>query len=293
MKDDQAGKTVVGDLVTPEGMRPVVQSEVSPPAADAGGETLVRIQGLVKRYGQRVVLDGIDLDMKRSERVVLIGPSGSGKTTLLRVLMGLERPEAGIVEIAGRPVWHRQQGNRLLPARERDLRVARSDIGMVFQHYEVFPHMTALRNVAIGLRHTKGLPMQQALERARELLTMVGLSTHVDMRPHQLSGGQKQRVAIARALALEPRVMLFDEVTSALDPEVVGEVLHILKNLAESSAMTMVIATHEMDFAESVADRVVMFDGGRIVEVGSAHQIFQNAQQERTRRFLRALKDRV
>lgn len=293
MNGDQGGKTAAGDLVIPDGTRPGVPGEAAQAPADADSDTLVRIQGLVKRYGQRTVLDGIDLDMKRSERVVLIGPSGSGKTTLLRVLMGLERPDEGSVDVAGRPLWHRRQGDKLLPARERDLRDARANIGMVFQHYEVFPHMTALQNVAIGLRYAKGFPKQQALERARELLTMVGLSTHIDMRPHQLSGGQKQRVAIARALALEPRVMLFDEVTSALDPEVVGEVLHILKDLAESSAMTMVIATHEMDFAESVADRVVMFDSGRIVEIGPAHSIFQNAQHERTRRFLRALKDRT
>ena len=261
-------------------------------AADDPEGAPVRFGGVTKRFGDLVVLDELDLDVDPGEKLVIIGPSGSGKTTILRVLMTLERPNAGTVEVGGEQLYHEARGGRLVPASERHIRQVRRRIGMVFQHFNLFPHMTALQNVAFAPRKVLGLSASEAEAKATELLDAVGLSDKLSEHPSRLSGGQKQRVAIARALAMEPDVMLFDEVTSALDPELVGEVLRVLRDLAENTAMTMLLVTHEMGFAREIGDRVVMFDGGRVVEQGPPEQIFTEPQEQRTRDFLHAVLDR-
>jgi len=249
---------------------------------------VIRLEGVVKRFGELRVLDGLDLEVARSERVALIGPSGSGKSTILRVLMAFETIDAGRVEIDGVDLWPaRRNGGPW--ADEAHLRRCRAKVGMVFQHFNLFPHMSVLRNVTEAPVQVLGLRRREADERARELLDRVGLADKVDAHPVQLSGGQKQRVAIARALAMEPEVMLFDEVTSALDPELVGEVLAVLRRLARESRMTMLIVTHQMHFARDIADRVVFLDGGRVVEQGPPEEIFSRPRHERTRAFLQRL----
>jgi polar amino acid transport system ATP-binding protein len=205
------------------------------------------------------------------------------------LLMTLERPSDGVIWVEGEPLWHRRQGDRLVPADEKHLRRMRTKIGFVFQHFNLFPHMTALRNVTEAPIRVLGLSREEADERARRLLDMVGLADKVDQHPSKLSGGQQQRVAIARACAMQPKIMLFDEVTSALDPELVGEVLAVLRDLAKDSGMTMMIVTHEMRFAEQVADRVAFFDGGQIVEQGPPEHIFHHPSHDRTKAFLRAV----
>lgn len=250
---------------------------------------MVRFEKVRKTYGDLVVLDDLDFHAAENEKVAIIGPSGSGKTTILRVLMTLVKPDSGRVLVDGRPLWHRQVNGKQLPANERYLQQVRSDIGMVFQHFNLFPNMSVLRNVTEAPIHVRGLPRDEAKERGHRLLEMVGLGDKVDKFPGQLSGGQKQRVAIARALAMEPKVMLFDEVTSALDPELVGEVLSILRQLARDTQMTMLIVTHEMGFAKDVADRVIFFDSGRVAEEGPPSKIFSQPQNPRTQEFLRAV----
>jgi len=252
----------------------------------------VRFRSVTKQFGDLVVLDELDLDVDPGEKVVIIGPSGSGKTTILRVLMTLERPNAGTVEVGGEHLYHELKNGDLVPASERHVRRVRHRIGMVFQHFNLFPHMTALENVAFAPRKVLGTPRDEARERAVALLESVGLGDKLDEHPARLSGGQKQRVAIARALAMEPEVMLFDEVTSALDPELVGDVLNVLRDLAENTSMTMLLVTHEMGFAREIGDRVVMFDAGRVVEQGPPEQIFTDPHEQRTRDFLRAVLDR-
>ena len=246
---------------------------------------LVHVVDLEKAYGDLVVLDGLSLEVSAGEKIAIIGPSGSGKSTLLRVLMTLEEPDAGEVAIEGVSVWH-QPDNPTKPACEAHLRSIRGKLGMVFQHFNLFPHMSALENVTLAPRIVKGLPAAQTEARGRELLDMVGLADKAQAKPAQLSGGQKQRVAIARTLAMEPRILLFDEVTSALDPELVGEVLGVLRELAHQEDYTMLIVTHEMQFARDIADRVLFFDAGRIAEAGSPEDIFTAPRQERTREFL-------
>lgn len=241
-------------------------------------DVLVRVEGLHKHYGGLHVLRGIDLTVSRGEVVVLIGPSGSGKSTFLRCLNRLEEPSAGRIVVDGAEIT----------ARGVDLPKVRRNIGMVFQHFNLFPHMTALGNVAEGPRTVLGLGKAEAEARALELLRKVGLEDKVLVRPTQLSGGQQQRVAIARALAMRPQVMLFDEVTSALDPELVAGVLAVMRKLAEEG-MTMVVVTHEIDFARQAGDRVVMFEAGRVVEEGPPSQILQKPSHESTQRFLRSL----
>ena len=264
--------------------------------AAAAGDDLdganVRFQQVTKQFGDLVVLDHLDMDVAPGEKVVIIGPSGSGKTTILRVLMTLERPEGGTVEVGGEQLYHEERNGRLVAASDKHIRQVRRRISMVFQHFNLFPHMTALDNVAFAPRKVLGLSRDEANERATNLLTVVGLGDKVGEHPSRLSGGQKQRVAIARALAMEPEVMLFDEVTSALDPELVGEVLGVLRDLAENTSMTMLLVTHEMGFAREIGDRVVMFDGGRVVEEGPPAQIFNQPQEQRTRDFLHAVLDR-
>jgi len=250
---------------------------------------MVRFDKVSKRYGDLVVLDQLELDIAPSERVAIIGPSGSGKTTVLRMLMTLERVDDGIIHVDGQPLTHMPRNGRLVPASERYLRTVRGQIGMVFQHFNLFPHMTALQNCMEAPIHVLGLGRDEAEERAAELLRMVGLDDKMKHYPAQLSGGQQQRVAIARALAMRPKVMLFDEVTSALDPELVGEVLNVIRHIGEEHKLTMLMVTHQMGFAREFADRVCFFYGGRIVEQGSPDKIFSNPGNERTQQFLRAV----
>ncbi|MBI2952423.1 ectoine/hydroxyectoine ABC transporter ATP-binding protein EhuA [bacterium] len=250
---------------------------------------MVRLGKVNKSYGDLRVLRDLDIEVAPGERLAVIGPSGSGKSTLLRLLMTLERPDSGLIEVDGDSLWEMERGGRQAPADERHLRRVRGKVGMVFQHFNLFPHMKALENVALAPMRVLGLSRREAEARGRELLGRVGLEGKVDAYPAQLSGGQKQRVAIARALAAQPRVMLFDEVTSALDPELVGEVLNVLRQLAQDTDMTMIVVTHEMNFAREIADRVAFFDHGRVVEDDTPDVIFANPQHERTREFLRAV----
>jgi polar amino acid transport system ATP-binding protein len=254
-------------------------------------DVVIRFEAASKSFGDNIVLQDFNLDIRRSERIALIGPSGSGKTTILRLLMTLDRPDKGSVYLDGESIWEMPRRGRLVPADQRHLRRMRSKAGIVFQQFNLFPHMTVLRNVAEAPVRVLGRPRTEAEERARELLRTVGLHDKDDAYPAQLSGGQQQRVAIARALAKEPSVMLFDEVTSALDPELVGEVLKVLRDLAERTDMTMLFVTHEMRFAREVADRVVMFDKGVVVEAGEPDKLLRNPDHERTRAFLHALLD--
>lgn len=255
------------------------------------GDPIVRLEGVTKAFGNHVVLDDLGLEVAAGEKIVIIGPSGSGKTTILKVIMTLERPNSGRVWVGGDYLYHEKRGTELVRASQRHIRKVRGRVGMVFQHFNLFPHLTALENVAIGPTRVLGVPKAQAQKRATELLERVGLGPHANQSPGLLSGGQQQRVAIARALAMEPRVMLFDEVTSALDPELVGEVLNVLRDLATTSEVTMLLVTHEMGFARDIADRVLMFDDGRIVEEGSPQDVFSNPSEERTRSFLRSVLD--
>jgi polar amino acid transport system ATP-binding protein len=254
------------------------------------GAAAVRFRGVHKAFGDNVVLSDLDLDVEPGERVVIIGPSGSGKTTILRVLMTLERPDAGTIQVGGQHLYHEERGReQLRPAREKHIREVRSHIGMVFQHFNLFPHMSALENITLAPVQVHGRSKDEAHRLGLELLEKVGLAEHANHTPGELSGGQKQRVAIARALATEPSVMLFDEVTSALDPELVGDVLGVLRDIAEEGRTTMLLVTHEMGFASEVADRVLMFDEGRILEEGTPDQLLRAPQQQRTKDFLGAV----
>ena len=248
---------------------------------------LIEIRGLSKRFGAVEVLHQVSLTLNKGQTVAVIGPSGSGKTTMLRCINLLEMFEDGEIVFDGQPIGYHCEGGgprRRLP--ERDIAAARSNIGIVFQSFNLFPHMTVLRNIMAAPVRVKGIDRASAERTARELLVRVGLSDKADEYPARLSGGQQQRVAIARALAMQPKLMLFDEVTSALDPELVGEVLAVIKQLAEDG-MTMVLVTHEMQFARDVADSVVFMADGRIVEQGPPKSIFANPQSERLRAFLR------
>ncbi len=252
---------------------------------------MVRFRDVSKRYGELTVLDHLDLDVEAGEKVAIIGPSGSGKSTLLRVLMMLEAIDDGVIEVDGEPITHMLRNGSLAPASDAYKRRARSQIGMVFQNFNLFPHMSALQNTMIAPMKTAGLSRQEAEARARELLDLVGLADKLDHYPSQLSGGQQQRVAIARALAMRPKVMLFDEVTSALDPELCGEVLNVIRRLGEEQRLTMLMVTHQMGFAKEFADRVCFFSQGSIVEQGPPAQLFGAPQQDRTRQFLQAVTD--
>lgn len=236
---------------------------------------MIEIRGLNKSFGKLKVLKNIDLDVRESEVVVIIGSSGSGKSTLLRCTNFLEKSQKGTITIDGNVVTHKS----------KDLHIIRRDIGMVFQHFNLFPHMTVLGNVLEGLTQVKKLSKNEALEIAEAMLEKVGMSDKADVYPSFISGGQKQRVAIARALAMNPKIMLFDEPTSALDPELVGEVLVVMKDLAREG-MTMMVVTHEMGFAREVADRVIYMDEGIIVEQGTPEEVFDNPKNERTTAFL-------
>ena len=241
-----------------------------------GVREVVRVESLVKSFGDHVVLDGIDLSVATGEVLVVIGPSGSGKSTLLRCINLLEPIDSGRIYVEGLEITGR--GAKVSEIRQR--------IGIVFQQFNLFPHLKAIDNLTLAARRIKKMPRKEAEARAHELLRRVGLDEKAPSYPHQLSGGQQQRVAIARALMMRPRVMLFDEVTSALDPELVGEVLVVMRDLARDG-MTMLVVTHEMQFAREVGDRVVFMDDGRIVEQGKPTDVLDRPREERTRRFLR------
>ncbi|MFD4943642.1 amino acid ABC transporter ATP-binding protein [Streptomyces sp. NPDC058409] len=246
---------------------------------------MVHAEGVRKHFGKISVLRGIDLTVERGRVCCLLGPSGSGKSTFLRCINHLEKIDGGSLSVDGAPVGYRQQGNRLYELKEREIARARRDIGMVFQRFNLFPHMTALENVMEAPVKVAGVTRAEARADALRLLDRVGLADRAERYPAQLSGGQQQRVAIARALAMKPKLMLFDEPTSALDPELVGEVLDVMRQLA-AEGMTMVVVTHEIGFAREVADTAVFMDGGVVVEAGDPRQVLGDPQQERTRTFL-------
>jgi polar amino acid transport system ATP-binding protein len=254
-------------------------------------QPMVRFAGVTKRYGSLTVLDALDLEVARNEKVAIIGPSGSGKSTLLRVLMTLDPLTDGLIEVEGEPLTHMRRNGVLVPASERHLRDVRRKIGMVFQSFNLFPHMTALQNTIEAPLRVLGMSKRDANERGRELLSMVGLDDKCNHFPSQLSGGQQQRVAIARALAMRPKVMLFDEVTSALDPELCGEVLNVIRRLGHEHDLTMLMVTHQMGFAKEFADRVCFFSQGKIIEQAPPQQFFGAPQHERTQQFLRAVRE--
>ncbi len=246
---------------------------------------MVKAEGVHKRFGRLEVLKGITLEVQPGEVMCLLGPSGSGKSTFLRCINHLEKIHAGLLSVDGELVGYRQVGDRLHELREAEVARKRAEIGMVFQHFNLFPHMTALENVSCAPIRVKRVAREQARLHARELLDRVGLGDKLDAYPAQLSGGQQQRVAIARALAMDPKLMLFDEPTSALDPELVGEVLEVMQKLARDG-MTMIVVTHEIGFAREVADTVVFMDGGVVVESGKPAEVLSSPRHERTRAFL-------
>ncbi|WP_374009976.1 amino acid ABC transporter ATP-binding protein [Leifsonia sp. LS-T14] len=246
---------------------------------------MVLSEGVSKSFGSNEVLKSIDLKVNQGEVLCIIGPSGSGKSTFLRCINHLERVDAGRLSVDGEVVGYRQHGDKLYELKPKEAARQRREIGMVFQRFNLFPHMTALENIIEAPIRVKGLSKAKAVERANELLLRVGLSDKGDHYPSQLSGGQQQRVAIARALAMDPKLMLFDEPTSALDPELVGEVLDVMKGLA-ASGMTMIVVTHEMGFAREVADELVFMDGGVVVESGDPREVLSNPQHQRTQAFL-------
>jgi polar amino acid transport system ATP-binding protein len=257
-----------------------VETRPQPSLTDAGPAELVRLENVTKRFGANTVLDRLDFSVDAGKHVTLIGPSGSGKTTILRLLMTLTKPDEGTITV---------DGERLFPAPEKQVREVRKKIGMVFQQFNLFPNMSVLRNITEAPVQVLGMSRDEAEERARELLELVGLSDKCDAKPTRLSGGQQQRVAIARALAMRPQVLLLDEVTSALDPELVAGVLDLLRDIARSTDITMLCVTHEMGFARDISDQVLMFDGGRVIESGSPEKIFTEPEQDRTREFLSAV----
>jgi polar amino acid transport system ATP-binding protein len=246
---------------------------------------MVQAEGVRKRYGRVEVLQGIDLEVPKGAVMCIIGPSGSGKSTFLRCINHLEKVDGGRLTVDGQMVGYRESGGRLYELRDREVCQRRAEVGMVFQHFNLFPHMTVLDNVTIGPVKVKGEARTSATRRAGELLDQVGLAEKSGAYPRQLSGGQQQRVAIARALAMQPKLMLFDEPTSALDPELVGDVLDVMRSLADKG-MTMIVVTHEMGFAREVGDSLVFMDQGVIVESGPPREVLSNPKQERTQAFL-------
>ncbi|KUI29716.1 ectoine/hydroxyectoine ABC transporter ATP-binding protein EhuA [Mycobacterium sp. IS-1742] len=246
---------------------------------------MVKAEAVCKNFGALQVLRGVTLEVERGEVLCIVGPSGSGKSTFLRCINHLEHVNAGRLYVDGALVGYRERGGRLHELKPREAAKQRRDVGMVFQHFNLFPHRTALGNVVEAPLHVKRVKKHDAEARAKDLLELVGLADKATAYPAQLSGGQQQRVAIARALAMNPKLMLFDEPTSALDPELVGEVLGVMKKLA-SEGMTMLVVTHEMGFAREVADKLVFMDGGVIVESGNPREMMANPREERTKAFL-------
>ena len=257
-------------------------------ASAMSGDAMVVAEAVHKSFGRLEVLQGITLSVRPGEVMVLLGPSGSGKSTFLRCINHLEKINAGRLYVGGMLVGYEERGGKLHELRDREIARQRTRVGMVFQRFNLFPHMTALENITEAPTRVKGEPREQALAHARELLVKVGLADKADSYPSQLSGGQQQRVAIARALAMRPELMLFDEPTSALDPELVGDVLAVMRQLA-LEGMTMIVVTHEIGFAREVADTVVFMDGGVVVEAGPPAEVFGAPKHERTRAFLGAV----
>ncbi|MDQ0376952.1 polar amino acid transport system ATP-binding protein [Amycolatopsis thermophila] len=253
---------------------------------------MIRFEGVVKKFGDHVVLRELNFTVRPGEFVTLIGPSGSGKTTILRLLMTLEQVNSGRIYVGGECLSHVEKGGRFVPAGDKHQRRMRKRIGMVFQQFNLFPNMKVLQNITEAPMRALGLSRAEAEQRGRELLDMVGLAEKADAHPSQLSGGQQQRVAIARALAMRPEVLLLDEVTSALDPELVAGVLKVLKDIASTTDITFLCVTHEMQFARDVSDRVLMFDHGQIIEDAPPDKLFTDPDHERTREFLQAVLDR-
>ncbi|MEC5423059.1 ectoine/hydroxyectoine ABC transporter ATP-binding protein EhuA [Virgibacillus sp. C22-A2] len=253
-------------------------------------EPIVKFQNVHKSFGDVEVLKGIDLDIKPAEKVAVIGPSGSGKTTIIRMLMTLEEPTSGTILVDGENLWNMEKNGKLIPANEKHLQQIRGNIGMVFQHFNLFPHMSILENCMTAPIHVQKEDKKTAKERSVEMLEKVGLGDKLDNYPSQLSGGQKQRVAMARALVMRPKIMLFDEVTSALDPELVEEVLEVIRGIANEGSMSMVLVTHEMEFARDIADRVLFLDAGVIAEQGPPHEVFGQSENVRLQSFLRRFK---
>jgi polar amino acid transport system ATP-binding protein len=262
--------------------------ENAPEPAPAGTPHLA-FRDVVKSFGDNTVLDDLNFTVDTGERVTLIGPSGSGKTTILRLVMTLEELTGGYIDIGGQPLQYEEKGGRRVRVPDRRRRRTTQQVGMVFQHFNLFPNMTVMENIVEAPVHVMGLGRAEAEQKAEALLDKVGMAWKKDARPSQLSGGQQQRVAIARALAMDPEVLLLDEVTSALDPELVGEVLAVLKDIASETDISMLIVTHEMQFARDVSDRVMMFDQGSIIEQGAPEQIFSDPSHQRTQDFLRAV----
>jgi polar amino acid transport system ATP-binding protein len=254
-------------------------------------DPLLRIVDLHKSFGPLEVLQGVSIDVARGEKLSIIGPSGSGKTTLLRCVNYLEKPTSGHVYVDGTLIGEKQAGDKFVHLSDRELARERAEIGFVFQRFNLFPHLSALDNVTVAPRRVLGMTRAEAEERAMAMLEKVGLAHKAKEYPERLSGGQQQRVAIARVLAMQPKLMLFDEATSALDPELIGEVLKVMRELA-AEGRTMLIVTHEIQFAAEVSDRVIFMDGGRIVEEGPPAEIFKNPAHERTRAFLRQILER-
>jgi len=249
------------------------------------GQPIVEVENVHKYFGSLHVLKGVGMTVQRGEVIVLIGPSGSGKSTLLRCVNHLEKIDQGWIRVNGHLVGYREVGGRPVELREREVAKQRRDVGMVFQQFNLFPHLTALENITAGPVHVLQRKREEAEDHARQLLEMVGLPNKADAYPGQLSGGQQQRIAIARALAMRPALMLFDEPTSALDPEMITEVLDVMLKLSEQG-MTMIVVTHEMGFAKAAADRIIFLDEGRLVEEAAADRFFSDPQHERTRQFL-------
>jgi ABC-type polar amino acid transport system ATPase subunit len=252
---------------------------------------MIRLEKICKSFGHLVVLRDVTLEVEKGEVVCVIGPSGAGKSTMLRCINHLETLNSGTIYIEGQPVYRYFRDGKLVIDREKRVDEIRSQVGMVFQSFNLFPHFTALENIMVSPLHVLREPMAELRPRALALMAKVGLSDKVDAYPHELSGGQQQRVAIARALAMRPKAMLFDEVTSALDPELVGDVLRVMRQLA-FEGMTMIVVTHEMGFAREVADRVIFMADGAIVEEGPPAEIFSNPKNERTIQFLRSVLQR-
>jgi polar amino acid transport system ATP-binding protein len=252
-------------------------------------DPMVKAEGVHKRFGRLEVLKGVSLEVQPGEVVCMIGPSGSGKTTFIRCINHLERIDAGRLWVDGQLVGYRQSGDKLYELRDAEVCRERSEIGMVFQRFNLFGHMTALENVIEAPIRVRKLRKRDAVAQGRSLLEKVGLADKIDNYPAQLSGGQQQRVAIARALAMKPKLLLFDEPTSALDPELVGEVLEVMKGLALDFQTTMIVVTHEMGFAREAADRVLMMDDGQIIEDGTPEHFFEAPREERTKQFLSAI----
>lgn len=249
-------------------------------------DDIIKFENVTKKFGDVTILDKLNFEVAKNEKVTIIGPSGSGKSTILRILMTLEAINDGVIYVAGKPLWHEFKNDQLVSASEYHLREMRKEMSMVFQQFNLFPHMTVRRNITEAPIHVHKLSKKEANDLADEYLDLVGLSDHADKFPSQLSGGQQQRVAIARALATRPNIMLFDEPTSALDPELVGEVLSVIQRLSEKSDLTMLLVTHEMQFARQISDRICFIDKGQIVEEGAPEEVFTAPKEERTQAFL-------